>query len=86
MNVPTAPTPNKHLNIPDLRFEKVFKKALHRELAPSSSPLTEGGCDYESCGSRCPAHALIAELCFVTRAHGCEGMVVLHTLERTNPR
>lgn len=37
MNVPLAPTPNRHLNIPDLRFEKVFKKALHRELAPSSS-------------------------------------------------
>ena len=43
MNVPTAPTPNKHLNIPDLRFEKVFKKALHRELAPSSSLSRKAG-------------------------------------------
>ncbi|CAI1973840.1 hypothetical protein SEUBUCD646_0F00970 [Saccharomyces eubayanus] len=37
MNVPSAPTPNKQLNIPDMRFAKVFQRALYRDLAPSAS-------------------------------------------------
>lgn len=37
MNVPSAPTPNKQLNIPDLRFGKVFERALYRDLTPSAS-------------------------------------------------